>query len=189
MKKLIILAAAMLILFGLTACGKGREASTKRTLKQTTAKKESMKTRAAQAAAAKYEKMLTPEDVAGVCGLTGVRCVPKDPSKGAGGDLNFTTADGEPLLLVNFGNKRKFDELKASQYSHGVDIDGLGDAAFSCPSPSLRPDPYGLCFLSKDLAVTINSHLGKPSADGEAPKALLSQDQLKQLAQIIMQRQ
>ena len=44
---------------------------------------------------------LTVQDVEKITGLQGVKLVPRDPSKGAGGDLNFANKDGKLILMVN----------------------------------------------------------------------------------------
>ena len=43
---------------------------------------------------------LTVQDVEKITGLHGVKLVPADPSKGAGGDLNFANKDGKLILMV-----------------------------------------------------------------------------------------
>ena len=54
-----------------------------------------------QTKAASGAQYLTVQDVEKITGLQGVKLVPRDPSKGAGGDLNFANKDGKLILMVN----------------------------------------------------------------------------------------
>src|SRR5690349_12432445 len=55
---------------------------------------------------------LTPADVERLSGATGVRLVPRGSQTGAGGDLNFVTAEGKLLLMVNFGDAQLYRKAR-----------------------------------------------------------------------------
>jgi hypothetical protein len=129
--------------------------------------------------AAKY---LTPADVEKVAGITGVKVVAKNPSKGAGGDINF--ADGKGLILmVNVGSAKWFANMKTSRNYRGP-VGGLGDEAFDGPSTEIMATLYQLGFRKSDNAALLTTYL----VPGDPPTARLSQDQLKQLAAIAVSR-
>jgi hypothetical protein len=133
MKKVAILALALTLLGGLSLAA------------------------AAQVAPSPYEKYLKVADVEGVTGLTGLKLVPRDPTKGAGGDLNFAQADGTLVLIANFMTLKAKDypayKAQLKSYSKG-DVPGLGDDAFNGP-PN---DPqYFLTFRKGEWVVSLSS--------------------------------
>jgi len=83
---------------------------------------------------------LTVQDVEKITGLQGVKLVPPDPSKGAGGDLNFANKDGKLILMAN---RNLFSDMLYSQTKNmkgavKQDIQGVGDAAFTGPAGNLQ---------------------------------------------------
>ncbi len=76
-----------------------------------------------------YAKLLTPADVSKVTGLSGVKLIPRDPSKGAGGDLNFALPNGKQILLVDFLDEN-YNQTKAKKDVYGGEVQGVGEEAF-----------------------------------------------------------
>ena len=120
---------------------------------------------------------LTVQDVEKITGLHGVKLVPPDASKGAGGDLNFANKDGKLILMVQrmpnsdvlYSQTRKMDgTVKA-------DIQGVGDAAFIGPPGNY---PYFLAFKKGKGSGTVTTFPGDTAM-------LLTIDQLKRVAQKI----
>lgn len=136
--------------------------------------------RPAADAALDKTKLLTVADVTKVTGVQGVKLVDKDPSKGAGGDLNFATADGKMLLLlVVTEDQAAFDEWKRISVAP---IAGVGDEAFS--GPKGVPEPYNVYVRSKNQFVSLASFL---DSQGQL-KPLLTIAQLTELAKIVVSR-
>ncbi len=136
-------------------------------------------TPAAQAPAA-YQKLLTVADVESVTGVKGLKLVPRNPVKGAGGDLNFAKADGSLLLMVRFGPRSLYDGWKAQDGIVNSTVSGIGDEAFNGPSGMA---PYVLFFRKADHSVSISSFL-----NSDDMKPFVPQDQLRALAKIILSR-
>lgn len=82
----------------------------------------------------KYDKYLTVADIQKVTGLTGIKQVPRDPKKGAGGHLNFADGKGNMILLASFLTSEEFDFYKSEEGLVKEKIPGLGDEAFSGPA-------------------------------------------------------
>ena len=83
---------------------------------------------------------LTVQDVEKITGLHGVKLVPANPAKGAGGDLNFADKDGKLILMVN---RNLFSDMLYTQTRNmkgtvKEDIQEVGDAAFTGPAGNLQ---------------------------------------------------
>ena len=89
-----------------------------------------------QTKAAPGGQYLTVQDVEKITGLHGVKLVPPDASKGAGGDLNFADKDGKLILMVNrnLSSDMFYSQTKNMKDTVKADITGLGDAAFIGPA-------------------------------------------------------
>jgi len=83
---------------------------------------------------------LTVQDVEKITGLQGVKLVPANPSKGAGGDLNFANKDGELILMVQrmLNSDMLYSQTKKMKDAVKADIEGVGDAAFTGPAGNLQ---------------------------------------------------
>jgi hypothetical protein len=83
---------------------------------------------------------LTVQDVEKITGLHGVKLVPPNPSKGAGGDLNFADKDGKLILMVNrnLSSDMLYSQTKNMKGTVKADIQGVGDAAFAGPAGALQ---------------------------------------------------
>jgi hypothetical protein len=132
------------------------------------------------AASSTYDKFLTVTDVQKVSGLSGIKIVPKDPSKGAGGDLNFATTDGNMVMMANFSSASYFRKqpsfIKAP-------VAGVGEEAYSCP----KDDPqYILYFRKGNFCVTLSSFFNMDSSS-KSP-TMLTMYQLIALGKIVAPR-
>jgi hypothetical protein len=119
---------------------------------------------------------LTVQDVERITGLHGVKLVPYDPAKGAGGDLNFANKEGQLILMVQ---RMPYSDMLYSQNKKmggavKAEISGIGDAAFSGPAR----DPQYYIFFKKGKGsgsvATFLTMLGK---------TLLPMDQVRKVAQ------
>jgi hypothetical protein len=102
---------------------------------------------------------LTVQDVEKITGLQGVKLVPPDPSKGAGGDLNFANKDGKLILMVNrnLSSDMFYSQTKNMKGAVKEDIQGVGDAAFIGPPGNY---PYFVAFKKGKGSGTVSSFLG-----------------------------
>jgi hypothetical protein len=134
-------------------------------------------------AAGPYDQYLTGIDVEKVSGLKGIKEVPKNPSKGAGGDLNFADPDGKLVVMANFLPGDFYAKYKKQSGAFKSDVKGVGDEAFSGP-PS-GPE-YVLVFRKGDHCVTLSSFF---NIGGPASKPLmLTKEQLIALGKIVAER-
>lgn len=133
-----------------------------------------------QAPTAAAQKLLTIAEVEGIAGVKGVKLIPKDISKGAGGDLNFANADGSMLLMVITQPASTYKDWKAQSVLVKGPVSGVGDEAFSGPAGAMQ---YVIYFRKGDHAASISSFFNNTTM-----KPLLSQDQLKAAAKIVAGR-
>ena len=117
------------------------------------------------------------QDVEKITGLQGVKLVPADPSKGAGGDLNFADKDGKLILMVNrmLSSDMLYSQTKNMKGSVKADISGVGDAAFTGPAGMLQ---YFVSFKKGKGSGTVSAFLGFTGP-------LVPMEQVKQVAQKI----
>jgi hypothetical protein len=120
---------------------------------------------------------LTVQDVEKITGHQGVKIVPPDPSKGAGGDLNFADKDGNLLLMVNrnLSSDMFYSQTKNTKGAVKADISGVGDAAFTGPAGNLQ---YFISFKKGKGSGTVSSFLTFTGAK-------VPLDQLKKVAQLM----
>ena len=79
----------------------------------------------AVAAAARAADVLSAADVEKAAGASGVKLVPRDPARGAGGDLNFSGPDGKLLVMVKVYKSGGYGSLKKMCFA--ADVPGVGD--------------------------------------------------------------
>jgi len=93
-----------------------------------------------QTKAASGAQYLTVQDVEKITGLHGLKLVPADASKGAGGDLNFANKDGKLILMVQrmLNSDALYSQTKKMNGTVKEDIQGVGDAAFTGPAGNLQ---------------------------------------------------
>jgi len=126
---------------------------------------------------------LTIADVEKVSGLKGIKIVPYDASKGAGGDLNFATSDDKLVVMANFLGSSFYADYKKQPGYFKEEIKGLGEEAFA--GPKSGPE-YVLVFLKGTHCVTLSSFFNL-GGDSSSP-TMLTMDQLKELAIIVDSR-
>jgi hypothetical protein len=130
-----------------------------------------------------YAKLLIAADVSKVTTLPGVQLVPRNPSKGAGGDLNFALPNGKPMLMVTFLDTDAYNQSKAQKSVYGGDVKGVGDDAFIGKVMGME----SILYFRKGargaaLSSFINTDKGWPG------KPYLDQQQLRQLAALMLPR-
>jgi len=120
---------------------------------------------------------LTVQDIEKITGLHGVKLVPRDPSKGAGGDLNFADKDGKLILMVNrmLNSDMLYSQTKNMKGSVKADISGVGDAAFTGPAGNLQ---YCISFKKGKGSGSVATFLSFTGT-------LLPMDQVKKVAQLV----
>ena len=131
-----------------------------------------------QTKAAPGGQYLTVQDVEKITGLQGVKIVPPDASKGAGGDLNFANKDGKLILMVNrdLHSDMFYTQTKNMQGTVKAEITGVGDAAFIGPAGNLQ---YFISFKKGKGSGSVATFLTFTGT-------LLPMDQVKKVAQLIV---
>jgi hypothetical protein len=130
-----------------------------------------------------YAKILTAADVSKVTGLSGVVLVPRDPHKGAGGDLNFALPNGKMILLVTFLDTKNYNDSKAMKDVYGGEVKGVGDQAFIGKVMGMESILY---FLKGGRGAALSSFID--TDHGWPGKPYVSQPQLRQLAALMLTR-
>jgi hypothetical protein len=130
-----------------------------------------------------YAKLLTPADVSKAAELSGVIYSPRDPSKGAGGDLNFALPNGKMILLVTFLDTNNYNQSKAMKDVYGGEVKGVGDEAFIGKVMGMESILY---FRRGARGVALSSFID--TDHGWPGKPYLSQQQLRQLAALMLSR-
>ena len=135
-------------------------------------------------AAGAYDKYLTGADIEKISGMSGIKEVPRDPSKGAGGDLNFAGSDDKLVVMAGFQSADYYANYKKQKGYFKSDVKGVGEEAFSGPA-SLGPE-YMLVFRKGSHCITLTSFF---NIGGPASKPLvLTQEQLVELGKIVAER-
>lgn len=116
-------------------------------------------------------------------GLSGVKLIPPDPRKGAGGDLNFALPDGKQILLVTFLDTKNYEQSKAVKGVYGGQVQGVGDDAFIGKVMGFESILY---FRKGPRGVALSSFIDTGS--GWPGKPYLNQQQLRQLAAMMLSR-
>ena len=128
------------------------------------------------------EKLLTVSDVEKVTGLQGIQLIPKDPMKGAGGDLNFALGGEDMVLMVSVQDSSLYEAWKNLEGNFYAVVPDIGDEAFK--GPGFTEVRYLLVFKKGNKAVLLSTFLNL-EAGGES---YLKMEQLYQLAKIIVSR-
>lgn len=127
--------------------------------------------------------LLTPADVEGVSGLSGLTVVPYDPAVGAGGDVNIAAADGQLVAMLVVEGPETWDAWLTDGYTVAESVTPpVGDEAFVGPNPDTSTVTYIFGFRKGDIAVVIDTYF---DANGET---ILSVEQLRQLAELVNSR-
>jgi len=131
---------------------------------------------------ADFKKLLTINEVEKVTGIQGIQLVPRDPTKGAGGDLNFALKDGTVLLIVLIQDSSMYNAWKKQQGFFHASVSNLGDEAFE--GPSIGKYRYILVFCEGKQAFSLSSFFNLKAGG----KPFLNQEQLRDIAKIIISR-
>ena len=124
--------------------------------------------------------LLTPADVEGVSGLSGLKVVAYDPAVGAGGDVNIATADGQLVAMLVVEGPETWGAWLTDGYTVAESVTPpVGDEAFIGPNPDTSPTIYIFGFRKGDIAVVLDTYF---DANGET---VLSVEQLRQLAEVV----
>jgi hypothetical protein len=128
-------------------------------------------------------KLLSIAEMAKVTGIQGLKTAPKDPSKHMIGDVNFVKPDGKRLLSLVFETVdlkayAQAEQSKSFKSAYSGPVKGIGDEAFDGPP---KMPPFILTVRKGTHLVTISTDL-----DYETMKPLLTQEQLKKIAAIII---
>jgi hypothetical protein len=121
----------------------------------------------ALAAAARAADILSVAEVEKAAGVSGVKLAPRDPAKGAGGDLNFSGPDGKLLVMVRLYKSSRYAALKKMYFA--ADVPGVGDEAFAGP-PGVK-QPYVVYFRKGEKAASVTTYFDR----GGKPKLTLAQ--------------
>ena len=128
------------------------------------------------------EDLLKPADVEKVTGIKGIKLIPRNPVVGAGGDLNFTMEDHTLLLIVAVQDSSMYNKWKSEEGFFHALVPKIGDEAFEGPSEGEYR--YILIFKKKKTAVSLSSFFDMKAGG----KPYLNQDQLRELAKILISR-
>jgi hypothetical protein len=124
--------------------------------------------------------LLTIADIEKVTGLPGVKLVPRNPKIGAGGDLNFATADDNLLVMLVVADMDIFNQWKTGKNYVYKQLTNIGDEAYSAPGGGVQ---YIVFFKSGNEVASISSFLNLQTGD-----PLLTINQLSELAKIAVSR-
>ena len=134
---------------------------------------------------------LTVADVEKVTGMKGIQQVGPGAVPGAGGGLNFASADKHMVVMVNFGtadlyrHARAQTEMKVGGQTipmplFHAEVKGVGDEAFDSPPGATQ---YVLYARKGNQAISVTTYLRLGN-----PKPVLTMDQLKGIASIVLSR-
>ena len=137
---------------------------------------------AMMAAAGPYDGYLKASDIEKTAGLKGVKSIERNPSIGAGGDLNFATADGKLIVMIQVVSKSQYAGYK--QYFFKSDIKGVGEQAME--GTTIPGMPPNLVAFTKGVECVALTAFGDQASDGK--KNMLTIDQMKALAKTIASR-
>jgi hypothetical protein len=129
-----------------------------------------------------YNNYLTAADIEKVSGMTGVKSIPRDPGKGAGGNLNFSASDDNLIVMVQFVNKSYYEGYKEVCKGNN-EITGLGDQAMR--GATIPSYPENLVAFTKGnscVALTVFANMR------ETGKNMLTIEQATELARVIASR-
>jgi hypothetical protein len=127
--------------------------------------------------------LLSIAEVTKITGIQGLKNVPKDPSKQMIGDMNFVKPDGKRILSLVFEtvDLKAYAQAKQSssfKSAYSGPVKGIGDEAYEGPPKMVS---FILTVRKGTHLVTISTNLNY-----ETMKPLLTQEQLKKIADIII---
>jgi len=129
-----------------------------------------------------YNKLLTVTDIQKVTGLSGVKQVPRNPQKGAGGHLNFARADNQMILIAIFLPVSQYGAYKSEKDMVKSTVQGVGEEAFI--GPGVMDPQYMLAFKKGNYCVAISTFVDVENPD----KTTLTMDQVIAIGKIVAGR-
>ena len=137
---------------------------------------------AVTAFAGPYDSYLKASDIEKATGMKGVKFVERMAKKGAGGDLNFATAEGKLIVMVQVVDKNNYGGYK--QLCFKSDIKGIGDQAME--GATISGAPSNLLAFTKGTQCVALTAFADPFNFGK--KNMLTIAQLTDLAKTIASR-
>jgi hypothetical protein len=137
--------------------------------------------------AGQFDRIISPADVEQITGLSGIKQVPRAPlDKFRNGDLNFSLANGQPVLMIQFRPVRVydtnvFDYLKNDAGYYKAPVQGIGDQAFT--SPAFAPQ-FSVNFRKGHLFAVVTTHVDPNNKN----RTVLNIDHLIALAKLVSSR-
>jgi hypothetical protein len=125
------------------------------------------------------QKYLSAQDFEKI-GMKGVKLIPRMSKSGAGGDLNFTDAAGELILMVQITSKSQFDGYK-KMYAKSA-VSAVGDQAIQGAVMPGFPD--GILVFTKGTSCVALTSFG----DFLKKTNYLKMEQLIELGKVIASR-
>jgi hypothetical protein len=126
------------------------------------------------------DKLLTAADVEKITGQTGVKAVPRNAAIGAGGDLNFGTATGAILVMVQVVDVKYYPQFKSAYFRTA--LAGVGEEAFTGITVGGTVENFA-CFKKGAQSVAVTGFV-----DLKSGKTALTRDQVVAMATIIASR-
>jgi hypothetical protein len=132
------------------------------------------------ALAGAYDNYLKTSDLEQVARMKGAKSIARNPSIGAGGDLNFTTADDKLIVMVQIVDQSHYAGYKKMFFK--ADVKGLGTQAMQGATfPGAANNLVAFRKGSKCVALT-------SFMDMKTSKNMLTPEQLIALGKIIASR-
>jgi hypothetical protein len=132
--------------------------------------------------AGSFDNYLKTSDCEKATGLKGVKSITKGAAAGAGGDLNFTTADGTLIVMIQVVGKSNYAGYK--QMFFKADVKGLGDQAME--GTTIPKQPSNVVAFTKGTECVALTAFGDPASGGK--KNMLTVAQMIELAKIMASR-
>jgi hypothetical protein len=132
--------------------------------------------------AGSFDNYLKPGDFEKATGLKGVKSVAKQSLPGAGGDLNFATADDKLIVMIQVVGKSNYPGYK--KYFFKADIKGLGEEAME--GTTIPGQVSNLVAFTKGTECVALTAFGDAASGGK--KNMLTVAQLTGLAKLIASR-
>jgi len=129
-----------------------------------------------------YDNYLKASDIEKAAGLKGVKLVAKGALSGAGGDLNFATADNKLIVMIQVVGSSQYVGYK--KYFFKADIKGVGDQAME--GATIAGLPSNVVAFTKGAECVALTTFGNPAGDGK--KNMLTVSQMTALAKTIASR-
>jgi hypothetical protein len=129
-----------------------------------------------------HNDYLTAADIEKVSGMTGVKSIPRDPGKGAGGNLNFAAGDDYLIVMVQIVDKSYYEGYKKVLKGNS-EIMGLGDQAMRGATIPSYPENFVVFTKGNTcIALTVFANMK------EIGENMLTIEQTTELARVIASR-